>query len=234
MPGLTVNDDGSIEYQGTKINKFYIEGMDLLGGKYAQASDNIDAGKVKKVQVLERHQPIRALKDTKFSDQAALNIVLTDSAKNVWSHTFDLSTGASLTKSPDWLYDNRIVSMLFSRKVQSISMYKNNNTGKNIGQEVTPMSAYLDDSAPVDDGMLGNISLPAPAIDASRSRFNYTHLFATNWLLKTHGGNDLRIQLDGMTDITEQRQTSTTVYTAAGGAAIVQDVSAESRHDALS
>ena len=37
MPGLTVNDDGSIEYQGTKINKFYIEGMDLLGGKYAQA-----------------------------------------------------------------------------------------------------------------------------------------------------------------------------------------------------
>lgn len=25
MPGLTVNDDGSIEYQGTKINKFYIE-----------------------------------------------------------------------------------------------------------------------------------------------------------------------------------------------------------------
>lgn len=132
MPGLTVNDDGSIEYQGTKINKFYIEGMDLLGGKYAQASDNIDAGKVKKVQVLERHQPIRALKDTKFSDQAALNIVLTDSAKNVWSHTFDLSTGASLTKSPDWLYDNRIVSMLFSRKVQSISMYKNNNTGKNI------------------------------------------------------------------------------------------------------
>ncbi|WP_287601745.1 carboxypeptidase-like regulatory domain-containing protein [Prevotella sp.] len=234
MPGLTVNDDGSIEYQGTKINKFYIEGMDLLGGKYAQASDNIDAGKVKKVQVLERHQPIRALKDTMFSDQAALNIVLTDSAKNVWSHTFDLSTGASLTKSPDWLYDNRIVSMLFSRKVQSISMYKNNNTGKNIGQEVTPMSAYLDDSAPVDDGMLGNISLPAPAIDASRSRFNHTHLFATNWLLKTHGGNDLRIQLDGMTDMTEQRQTSTTVYTAAGGAAIVQDVSAESRHDALS
>lgn len=74
--------------------------MDLLGGKYAQASDNIDAGKVKKVQVLERHQPIRALKDTKFSDQAALNIVLTDSAKNVWSHTFDLSTGASLTKVP--------------------------------------------------------------------------------------------------------------------------------------
>lgn len=36
--------------------------MDLLGGKYAQASDNIDAGKVKKVQVLERHQPIRALR----------------------------------------------------------------------------------------------------------------------------------------------------------------------------
>lgn len=57
MPGLTVNDDGSIEYQGTKINKFYIEGMDLLGGKYAQASDNIDAGKVKRCRCLNGISP---------------------------------------------------------------------------------------------------------------------------------------------------------------------------------
>lgn len=40
MPGLQVNDDGTIAYQGRRINKFYIEGMDMLGTKYAQASRN--------------------------------------------------------------------------------------------------------------------------------------------------------------------------------------------------
>lgn len=31
MPGLDVSDNGTISYQGKPINKFYIEGMDLMG-----------------------------------------------------------------------------------------------------------------------------------------------------------------------------------------------------------
>ena len=51
MPGLEVLPSGTIRYQGKAINKFYIEGMDLLGGKYAMASENLSADKVKSVQV---------------------------------------------------------------------------------------------------------------------------------------------------------------------------------------
>ena len=233
MPGIAINEDGSIEYQGKKINKFYIEGMDLLGGKYTQASENIDVDKVKKIQVFERHQPIKALKNTSFSEQAALNIILGDGAKNVWTHTIDLAVGMAMDRKSDFLYNNRLFSMFFSRKVQSISMYKNNNTGKSIGQEVSPMAAYLDDSAPTDGGILANISLPAPDIETARSRFNQTHLFATNWLFKTKGNNDLRIQLDAMVDKTIQRRTTSTIYTMAGSKAIMEDVSAQSHHNAL-
>ena len=233
MPGLTVNSDGTIEYQGQRINKFYIEGMDLLGSRYMQASENIDVGKVKKVQVLERHQPIRALRKVDFSEQAALNIVLADSARNVWSHAAEISMGTELDGGNDWLYDGRLVSMLFSRKTQSISMYKANNTGKDIAQEITP-SGYLADAAPTEDGILENINLPAPDLQEQRSRFNNTHLMATNWLFKTHAGNDIRLQLDGITDRSKQRQSSSVVYTAADGAVMIQDVSAISHHDALS
>lgn len=233
MPGITINADGSIEYQGKKINKFYIEGMDLLGAKYTQASENIAVDKVKKIQVFERHQPIKALRNTSFSEQAALNIVLDDGAKNVWTHNIDLGAGMVATKQSDFLYDNRLLSMLFSRKVQSISMYKNNNTGKNIGQEISPMAAYLDDSAPTDGGLLSNISLPAPDLDADRSRFNQTHLFATNWLFKTKDNNDLRLQLDAMADKTTQRRATSTFYTMADNKAIVEDVEAQSYHNTL-
>ena len=84
MPGIDVDKNGAISYQGTRINKFYIEGMDLLGAKYVQASENLPADYVKKVQVMEHHQPVKMLRDVVFSEQAALNLVLTDSAKNVW------------------------------------------------------------------------------------------------------------------------------------------------------
>ena len=33
MPGINVESSGKIQYQGEDINKFYIEGADLLGGK---------------------------------------------------------------------------------------------------------------------------------------------------------------------------------------------------------
>lgn len=59
---------GTITYQGKQINKFYIEGLDLLGSKYSQASENISADKVKSVQVYERHQPVKLLRDVTFSD----------------------------------------------------------------------------------------------------------------------------------------------------------------------
>ena len=55
MPGMKVNADGSIEYEGQRINKFYVEGMDLTGSKYAQVSENLQADKVKRVQVLRNH-----------------------------------------------------------------------------------------------------------------------------------------------------------------------------------
>ena len=96
MPGLQVNKDGTIEYQGRKINKFYIEGMDLLGSKYSQASENVSADKVKSVQVLQNHQPVKLLRDIDFSQQAALNIVLKDEAKNVWQANADIAVGSKM------------------------------------------------------------------------------------------------------------------------------------------
>ena len=41
MPGLEVKPNGTIEYQGKSINKFYIEGLDMMGGQYSLASNNL-------------------------------------------------------------------------------------------------------------------------------------------------------------------------------------------------
>jgi hypothetical protein len=76
MPGIEVLPDGKILYQGKAINKYYIEGLDLLEGKYNLANDNLPYQEVSQVQILENHQPIKTLDSLQFSDRTALNIKL--------------------------------------------------------------------------------------------------------------------------------------------------------------
>ena len=227
MPGLEVKPNGTIQYQGKAINKFYIEGMDLLGGKYAQASENLSPDKIKSVQVYENHQPVKALKDIQFSEQAALNLVLKDDAKNVWQGIVDVGTGATLQGDAEWLRDVRILEMVFGRKRQSISMYKTNNTGKDIEHEVADLSRF-DKTAPTEYGILHNISLGAPSLDAKRSKFNDTHIVATNWLFKTKKDDDVKLQLTGLYDRSRQQQERQTIYLDADSAVIAEAQTARS------
>lgn len=41
LPGISVSENGVVSYQGKAINKFYIEGQDLLGDDYVQATRNM-------------------------------------------------------------------------------------------------------------------------------------------------------------------------------------------------
>lgn len=81
LPGIRVDKTGSIYYQGEPINKFYIENMDMLSGNYKLATQNINADEIATVSVYQNHQPVRALKDFSFSDNAALNLKLKNSSK---------------------------------------------------------------------------------------------------------------------------------------------------------
>lgn len=224
MPGLEVKTDGTIEYMGKPINRFYIEGMDLLGGRYAQASENLQANMIKSVQVIENHQPVKVLKDINFSEQAALNLVLKDNAKQIWQGMADLAVGYG----NGWLRSGRIIGMMFGRNLQSISMYKTDDTGKDIEHEVADLVDF-DATAPTERSIVNNIATMTPGLDRKRSLFNDTHLTATNWLFRTKHGNDIRVQLTGLYDNSEQRQNSQTSYLDADSAVITELQDATSR-----
>lgn len=76
-----VDNAGNIYYQGEPINRFYIEGLNMLSGNYKVATQNISADDVTSVSVYERHQPIKALKNVEFSDKAALNLKIKENRK---------------------------------------------------------------------------------------------------------------------------------------------------------
>ena len=178
LPGIEVMPSGSIRYQSRPINKFYIENMDLLQGRYSLATRNISARDVATVQVFERHQPIKALEDKIPSDQAAINLKLKESAKNTWA-----LTGLAGIGYEPVMWNVELVAMLFERKKQNISMYKSNNSGDDIASELRRHYDY----ERVNISPAGSLSVQMPStppVAAKRYTYNQSHVAGINQLFK--------------------------------------------------
>ena len=124
MPGIQTNESGQISYNGKPINRFYIENSDLLEGRYGIATNNISNAEVGSVEILQNHQPVKALEGIAFSEQAAINLRLKEGAKHKWIGTLKAYAGMS---SDEGLWNGQGTFMRFTRKSQSLNTLKSNN-----------------------------------------------------------------------------------------------------------
>ncbi len=132
LPGIKVEEDGTIKYQGRPINKFYIDGDDFLGGQYGLATNNISHKDVKSVEVMENHQPVKALEGIEFPEEAGINIKLNEGAKGKWVGVAKAGTGVQ-----PMLYDGSLYAMRIAPKIQSILTVRGGNTGWNPDVQIT-------------------------------------------------------------------------------------------------
>ena len=211
MPGVEVKKDGTIEYQGKPINKFYVEGLDLMGSQYGVANKNISADKVESVQVLQNHEPVKSLRGVSFSDQAAINLVLKEEAKSVWAGTADIGLGYG-EETEEALYDCRLLGMRFNKHFQTLMMYKNNDTGNNISYEVLDLASLRRARFDDETGIISLLSVGTPQLSEERYNFNHSHLVAGNWLWKTGKDSELRLQGNGYYDRTDLNSFNSTTY----------------------
>ncbi|HZJ79044.1 MAG TPA: carboxypeptidase-like regulatory domain-containing protein, partial [Dysgonamonadaceae bacterium] len=194
MPGIEVEKSGAIKYNGVAINKFYIEGKDMLGGKYGIATNNIHQKDVGSIEVMENHQPVKALEDISFSQNPGINVRLKEDAKARWVGT--MKAGAGFTP---FLWNAEVALMRFKKKSQTLNTYKTNNIGSDIIRET--MSFSVDDFLSQfgkDYRLAEHISVRPSMlsdIDAQRARFNKTHLFTTNNLWSLGKNYDLTSQI---------------------------------------
>ena len=211
MPGLEVNGGGQISFNGKAINKFYIEGMDLMGDKYALASNNLSRKRIKSVEVLQNHQPIAMLRGKSFSEQAALNLILEDNSKMNLTGSADLGAGGS---EEDFLYKNRLLAMSFGRKYQTLNIYKNDNTGADLYTEISPMNVLFERREEVQEegSLVSAVSTAVPDIDRTRYTFNKSHLVATNHLFQLAKKATLRAQVSYFDDVSERSNRVETEY----------------------
>ncbi len=219
MPGLDVSNDGRIKYQGEDINKFYIEGSDLLGGKYGIATNGISHDDVGAVEVMENHQPLQVLSGISFSDKAAINLKLKGKAKAAW--TFHGEAGAGYAWQPEGaIWNGEVFAMAVMPGFQNITTLKSNNTGDNLSglatdffasRRETGLSRYVE------------LALPGvPSLKAKRTLFNRSALASTNSLWKVKNG-ELKTQIDYTFNRAVAQAANITTYFLDGGNRVVTE-----------
>lgn len=205
MPGILVKEDGSILYNNKPISKFYIEGKDLLQGRYGIATNNVAAKDVVMVQVLENHQPIKILKDKEFKEEAAINLKLKDSAKGVLTANAQLGTGAA-----PMLYHNELSAMYFDKNKQHMDTYKGNNTGNEVSKEL--QSFYASDKTTKEGSSLNLQSPGQPEISQKRYLFNRANMATVNQLWATKNDLQVTANLSYLNDRQDRESASRSVY----------------------
>lgn len=224
MPGIDVAESGKISYNGKPINKFYIENLDMLKGRYGIATNNIPAKDISTVQILENHQPIKALEKINISNQAAINLKIKEERKGIFSLRALLGLGGD---SDDALWLGELTGMYFGKKRQHISTCKTNNNGMNVSKELQSFTG----SNSIGGLQMTSVQQPSPPrIRFERYNFNETHAITLNNLNVMKNDAKLNTNILFYHNKDKRHGFSRTIYLIPGTEeqTIVEDISAQS------
>ena len=227
LPGINVEENGTIKYNGKAISNLYVEGMDVSGGRYNQINNNLKADAVQAAEVIEGHQPIKSLRGKTFTDDVALNLKLKPEVRSKWIYTV-MAGGGYGEKA---LYDASFNTLQLSRNRQTVYTYKANNTGRNLFSDQQKLASGNSFDRVTDSNLPIFLPLPEPAMPLSQKRllFNETHTASANRLYRLDEEKQLRFQLGYIHDRTTRQYGSEEIYYFA------QDTvhTATNRHDRL-
>ena len=93
IPGLEIDNEGTIKVGNKEIEKLMIDGDDLFEKGYKILSKNMPAYPIEEVEILKNYSNNRLLKGIEKSDKVALNLKLDEKSKNIWFGNMETSIG---------------------------------------------------------------------------------------------------------------------------------------------
>ena len=216
LPGVEVADGGQILYNNKPINAFYIDGKNMLDGRYSIATKNLPPDIVSMVQIFENHQPVKALKDFVPSENSAINLKLDPKAKARWVAAGDIAAGV-----PDYLWDGRLLLFRFSPDMQSMNTLRSNNRGKEIAADLkihTLGAAAQTQLLKSEDVNLVNVTgVSMPAVGDERALFNKSGYVSANTLFNTSESTEVSLKIGYIYEEKEREQQEWTEYILGDG-----------------
>ena len=208
LPGVNVDNSGKISVNGKDISRFTVEGLDLSDGKYNKLTENIKAKDVKKAEVIEHDQPIKALRNKVFSDNVAMNVTLKDEARDRLSVT--LRPYISVGKPTHIAGSANILQVGKRKQIMYDAIY--DRRGRDVAQ--SGITFVYDFMVPQPVSLSSWYSVPtlrAP-IEAERLRFNTSQSYSINRLTKTKNDKELRITADYYRNVLRQNTSNSSTY----------------------
>ncbi len=122
LPGIAIEPSGKILYRGLPISKLYIEGLDMLEGRYKIATQNLSLHHILDIEIIERHQHKQVLRGIENTEQAAINIKLKSKVAFTGSLAGGLASG-----SPDYSLRGDLFG--FTKSFQFVGIASSNTLG---------------------------------------------------------------------------------------------------------
>lgn len=222
LPGIEMEGD-RILYQGKPIQKYMVNNLDLMEGRYSMINKNLPADAVKNVQVVENDQPIKILDSLVFSDRASLNLEL---KKFTTTGTGKLGAGYA-----PGLWEANLTPMTLGKTFQALYSLQSNNIGDDVSTQLRryytggtffSRSQQGERQGPSYTGVRG---VSTPGFDERKWLDNRIFLSSANMLQKLSDGAELKGNVSYYRD--QQRRSGYThsqLFAPEGELTVVEDI----------
>lgn len=180
IPGLVIDDEGTIKVGNQEIEKLMIDGDDLFERGYKILSKNMPAYPIEEVEVLKHYSNNRLLKGIEESNKVALNLKLDEKSKRIWFGNVETSLGN------DNFYQVKGNLMNFGKKNKYYFLTNLNNIGYDATGDIENLIRpfRMNEPASIGDNQsvssLLNLSPNSLNFKQIRTNFNNAELVSLN------------------------------------------------------
>ena len=207
LPGVEIDQNGQIKYNGKKIDKLLIEGKDILQDQHRLVGESLRAEDVHKIQIIERYRSFRELFSKDHSENVAMNIILTESAKSKINGEIESQAGIE----NKYLAKGTVYKV--SEKVSNASFGRSNNAGEPTFTAVDYLSLQpsLGRALEKAGGNINNL-VPTEFVRPQDATDNTEHLLTTTTDMKVSNKVDLKLSALGYNADRKSRNTYARVF----------------------
>lgn len=205
LPGITIDNEGAIYHNDKKIKNLYIQGDDLMAGKYGLATRAIKKEMIERIDVINNHQPIKVLAKKIITNDIGIDLVLKDD--NTWKASIQSKIGLGIPS----LYNEEVIGILLNRTVKSLNQIGINNTSQNYSTDLQQLgdNSYSENLTEEKIDIPLSLGLQPPHARAANNYYdNKSKVLNLNNLIKLNQAFILKINTQYLKDQHVQQQSS--------------------------
>src|SRR5690606_5613393 len=183
IPGLTIEQNGTIKVGDQEVEKVMVEGDDFFQRGYKLLTNNMPVYPIDKIELLQNYSSNHLLKDIEESERVALNLKLDKDAKRIWFGNMTLGYDAFPVEDRYLAKGNL---MNFGKRNKYYFLINTNNVGYDATGDINHLVRSRQSNEPASIGddqnieSLINLSANSSNFKRNRVTFNKTEMVSLN------------------------------------------------------